>query len=130
MPEGSEIRWKFETEHAENIFFQINDKEKVNPTSAKLFEIQKTVYKSSNYGLFVGGNKLDGDSIFYQLKVVPDAFPSIKLVEIIDSNDNYLRFFEGVIQDDYGFTSLTFNYRIVGRRKQRLAYRRISYQQQ
>ena len=59
-------------------------------------------------------NKIDGDSIFYQLKVVPDAFPSIKLTEIIDSNDNYLRFFEGVIQDDYGFTSLTFNYRIVG----------------
>ena len=114
VTEGSEIRWKFETEHAENLFFQLDEKERVNPTSADLFEIQKKVYKSSNYGLFVLGNTIDGDSIFYQLKVIPDAFPSIRLVEIIDSNDNYLRFFEGVIQDDYGFTSLTFNYRIVG----------------
>ena len=103
MPEGSKIRWEFETEHAENLFFQLDEKERVNPTSANLFEIQKKVYKSSNYGLFVLGNTIDGDSIFYQLKVIPDAFPSIRLVEIIDSNDNYLRFFEGVIQDDYGF---------------------------
>ena len=55
VPEGSEIRWKFETEHAENLFFQLDEKEKVNPTSANLFEIQKTVYQSSNYGLFVLG---------------------------------------------------------------------------
>ena len=113
-PAGSEIRWKFETEHAENLFFQLEKKEIVNPISAGVFEIQKTVYHSSNYGLFIGGNTLDGDSIFYQLKVVPDAFPSIRLTEIIDSNDNYLRFFEGVIQDDYGFKSLTFNFRTLG----------------
>ena len=114
VPEGSEIQWKFETEHAENLFFQLDKKEKARPINTELFEIRKRVYQSSNYGLFVGGNKLDGDSIFYQLKVVPDAFPSIKLTEIIDSNDNYLRFFEGLIQDDYGFISLTFNYRTLG----------------
>lgn len=114
VPEGSEIRWNFETEHAENLFFQLDKKEKAYPISAELFEIRKTVFQSSNYGLFVGSNTLDGDSIFYQLEVIPDAFPSIKLTEIIDSNDTYLRFFEGVIQDDYGFKSLTFNYRTLG----------------
>ena len=113
VPEGSEIRWIFETEHAENLFFQLDKKEKVRTISAELFEIQKTAYQSSNYGLFVESNALDGDSIFYQLKVIPDVFPSIKLTQIIDSNDTYLRFFEGVIQDDYGFESLTFNYRIL-----------------
>ena len=92
MPEGSEIRWIFETDQTENLFFQLDEKEKVNLNRRNLFEIRKTVYQSSNYGLFVENNKLDGDSIFYQLKVVPDAYPSIKLTEIIDSNDNYIRF--------------------------------------
>jgi len=111
VPEGTEIRWVFETEHAENLFFQLDKREKIHPISVELFEIQKTVYQSRDYGLFVGSNTLEGDSIFYQLKVIPDAFPSIKLTEIIDSNNTYLRFFEGFIQDDYGFKSLTFNYR-------------------
>ena len=114
VPEGSEIKWRFETEHTENLFFQLDKKEIVHPISAEIFEIQKIVNQSSNYGLFVDGNTIDGDSIFYQLKVIPDAFPSIQLTEIIDSNDNYLRFFEGLIQDDYGFKSLTFNYRTLG----------------
>ena len=35
VPEGSEIRWKFETEHAENLFFQLDEKERANPTSAE-----------------------------------------------------------------------------------------------
>ena len=114
VPEGSEILWNFETEHAENLFFQLDKKEKTRPISAEVFEIRKIVFQSSNYGLFVENNTLDGDSIFYQLEVITDAFPSIKLTEIIDSNDTYLRFFEGVIQDDYGFKSLTFNYRTLG----------------
>ena len=111
VPEGSEIRWNFETENAENLFFQINRKEEVRRKSADLYEIQKKVFQSINYGLFAVSNTLDGDSVFYQLEVVPDAFPSIQLAEIIDSNNTYLRFFEGIIQDDYGFKSLTFNFR-------------------
>ena len=114
VPEGSEIRWIFETEQTENLFFQLDEKEKFPSIGANLFEIRKTVYQSSNYGLFVENNKIDGDSIFYQLKVVPDAYPSIKLTEIIDSNDTYIRFYEGSIQDDYGFELLTFNCRIIG----------------
>ncbi len=114
VPEGSEIQWSFETEHAENLFFQFDKKEKAHTISAELFEIRKTVYQSINYGLFVSSKALDGDSIFYQLEVIPDAFPSIKLTEIIDSNNTHLRFFEGVIQDDYGFSSLTFNFRTLG----------------
>ena len=117
VPEGSEIRWNFEAEHAENIYFQIKNKETAYLKSANLFEIQKTAIQSSNYGLFIESNKLDGDSVFYFLEVVPDAFPSIKLTEIIDSNDTYLRFFEGIIQDDYGLNSLTFNYRILSKEK-------------
>ena len=45
---------------------------------------------------------------FFIFRGCSDAFPSIKLTEIIDSNDTYLRFFEGIIQDDYGLNSLTF----------------------
>ena len=44
-------------------------------------------------------------------EVIPDAFPSISITEVIDSNDHYLRFFEGTIQDDYGLDKLTFNFR-------------------
>ena len=65
VPEGSEIRWNFEAEHAENIYFQIKNKETAYLKSANLFEIQKTAIQSSNYGLFIESNKLDGDSVFY-----------------------------------------------------------------
>lgn len=113
VPEGAKIHWLFETENAKKLFFKIKQKEVVEQKGEERFEIQKTVYQSSNYGLFVQNNNLNGDSIFYQLEVIKDAFPSIKLSEAIDSNDHYLRFFEGLIQDDYGFRSLTFNYRTI-----------------
>lgn len=109
--EGARLKWIFETVHTKALIVRMDTLRQFATEKNGVFTYQNTFYESQSYGLFVTNNETKGDSIFYTLEVIPDAFPSISITEVIDSNDHYLRFYEGSIQDDYGMDRLTFNYR-------------------
>lgn len=113
VPEGSKLHWKINTQHAEKIYFQLDNKLPLQRTSAFSFEFEKSFQHNATYGLFVENNNLVGDSIFYQIQVITDAFPKIEVSEILDSTNSFSRFYSGLAQDDYGLTKLTFNHRIL-----------------
>ena len=111
FPEGARLKWIFETAHTKALIIRMDALKQFATEKNGVFTYQNTFYESQSYGLFVTSNETKGDSIFYTLEVIPDAFPSISITEVIDSNDRYLRFFEGTVQDDYGLDKLTFNFR-------------------
>ena len=113
IPEGSFLRWKINTQHTKKIYFQLTKKTPLQRISEFSFEFEKSFQQSATYGLFVENNKLIGDSIFYQIQVISDAFPKIEVYEILDSTNTFSRFYSGLAQDDYGLTKLAFNYRIL-----------------
>ena len=56
-------------------------------------------------------NKIDSSKLF--IHVIKDEFPQILVNESSDSLQEGVRYFNGIISDDYGLTSLFFHYSIV-----------------
>lgn len=111
IPAGSKLRWTIDTEHANNVFFHLDSLYKLSQDGVRSFSFEKSVFSSVEYGVFSQNQQLNGDSIYYQIQVTPDAYPSIEVNEHLDSTNARLRFFNGTITDDYGLKSLSFHYR-------------------
>jgi hypothetical protein len=110
IPEGSSLRWLVNTTHTEQFFFQLDGSAPRALKGSSQFVYESTFKKSCSYLLQAQKDSLC-DSIRYQIKVIPDAFPRIAIAENVDSNNTLMRYFKGDIQDDYGFSQLLFHYR-------------------
>jgi hypothetical protein len=113
LPEGTLLKWNIQTEDADHLNLIFGDSLfKLKPSNHNV-SFSKKATKNEGYA-FVPSNKLvpEGDTIMYSLQVIPDKFPSILVNEKKDSTDDNRFYFKGEIGDDYGFSSLNFNYRI------------------
>lgn len=117
LPEGAKIDWSILTENVEHINFSIDDtvhllepsgRDKVS-FSTRAFHSQKYFFAPANS--YVEG----GDTVHYSIQVIPDQFPTIEVDEKKDSINAKRIYFRGKIKDDYGFTNLTFNARILNK---------------
>ncbi|MBV8389415.1 MAG: hypothetical protein JO080_06420 [Mucilaginibacter sp.] len=114
LPAGTTVKWQFHTQNATGIQFDMNN----NRTSAiksgdDAFEHTKRIYKNSFYKISPqNANVSRGDSAAYRINVIADEPPAITVEEKSDSISSKALYFNGKIQDDHGFSSLTFNYKI------------------
>lgn len=113
VPEGTKINWQFKVQNTDEIKLMFNDEILHNENILPLNIFEKTIFKSSPYKIVTTNNFHLSDSIGYTLNVIKDNFPTITVSQMPDSSTN-LYFFEGIIEDDYELTKLTFNYRFVG----------------
>jgi len=115
LPEGTRVSWKFKTSNTREVHIEIGDSAHIlKETLAGRFELEKRLFNSTNYTVrskneFIT-NKMEVD---YFLNVVKDEYPKITMEENVDSNNYRHKYFSGSISDDYGFSSLTFNYKVV-----------------
>jgi flagellar biosynthesis GTPase FlhF len=113
VPEGTIIKWHFLTRDVRNIGLRFKDKSvKSENKNENSFSYASMFKNSQNYTIVPSNEHLvNKDSLTYTISVIPDAYPTIKVVEFKDSVFENHRYFKGMIKDDYGFTALTFNYR-------------------
>jgi hypothetical protein len=110
VPEGTKVNWSLYTENADTVEILWGDKKQyANLISPNNFQFFKRALKSTNYSL-LPHNKLVSttDSINYNFKVLKDGYPIVEAQEIIDSTQLKIRYFKGLIKDDYGFNKLQF----------------------
>ena len=114
IPTGTIVKWELHTQNADGLTFKMNDKQtEATPTGNDLFEHTEKIYKNSIYRLSpISKSVSRGDSASYRINVIADELPSITVNEKVDSISTKALYFDGKIQDDHGFTSLTFNYKI------------------
>jgi len=114
LPEGTKIKWDIQAEDADYIYFVTADKTEQLKSAGTKFVYNKTANKNTGYAIIPSNSFVEfGDTVQYSLQVIADKFPSITVSEKIDStNDNRL-YFKGEITDDYGFSGLRFNYKIL-----------------
>ncbi|MEI7526791.1 MAG: DUF4175 family protein [Mariniphaga sp.] len=114
VPEGSKVTWKFHAKDVRNINFRLNkDKLLLVEEGRQTFVGSSRITGSCTYCVApVNANTLIPDSIVYKINVVNDGYPSIFVNEAVDSLLATNLFCKGTIKDDYGFSKLTFNYRI------------------
>ncbi|HRS53093.1 MAG TPA: hypothetical protein P5250_00105 [Bacteroidales bacterium] len=123
VPAGTKILWNFFTKDTRELILKIGDKEETLKTSDnKVFQYSNKFFTSTNYVVKTTNEfiKKSKDSLVYSINVIPDAYPSIKIEEYIDSILENRRFFKGLIKDDYGFSKMTFNYAFINDEKQKI----------
>lgn len=114
VPCGTILKWQFTGIDVDSLALVFNDSIRVRATQNEgLFEVEKTVYKSSNYNVYIRNSVTEEElALSYNIDVVPDIYPSIEVMRIEDSTRLTRFFFKGVIGDDYGFSALNFHYNV------------------
>ena len=114
IPAGTSVNWAFHTQNATGLYFSLGDKTQLlNPAKTDVFEHSERIIKNTAYKI----NPLNtlvknSDSASYRISVIADEPPTINVEEKPDSVSNKAIYFNGKIQDDHGFSSLVFYYKI------------------
>jgi len=114
IPAGTTVKWLFHTQNTSALSFEMNEQvHNLAPSGDDLFEhieriVKPSVYKLNPQNAFVS----QSDSASYRINTVADEPPTINVDEKPDSVSHQAFYFSGKIQDDHGFSSLTFHYRI------------------
>jgi len=114
LPAGTIVKWQLHTQNATGILFTINNnKSNAAKTGDDVFEHSEKIYKNTFYKISPQNTSVSrGDSASYRINVIADEMPAITVEEKSDSVSSKALYFNGKIQDDHGFSSLTFNYKI------------------
>lgn len=116
IPEGTSVKWNFEANNTDNIRFSFNRGKLIEAERKddNLFQHTARIKNDQAYKLYISNNLVPmADSLAYTINVVKDQFPTISVEEFRDSVNNNLIYFVGNAADDYGLSSLSFNYNIV-----------------
>jgi len=116
VPQGTKVKWFFSTENTDEVVFIGTDStNNLLKSASNEFVFKNRFLRSSNYGLSIANKNLHFlDTIFYSVNVIPDARPSIEVDTKVDSLDQQIRYFKGLVKDDYGFSRLVFYRRFIG----------------
>lgn len=115
VPQGTQILWQFSTKDVDELQVWMDDEWQMPERSgSSRFDYSTRAMRDQRYAL-KATNKFvpERDSLPYRIQVVPDRYPSLEVEERADTATTKLKYFNGLIKDDYGFTRLTFNYRFV-----------------
>ncbi len=114
IPAGTTVKWLFHTQNATALSFQMNGQQyNLNPATNDVFEHTERINKPSIYKLNPQNAVVtQSDSASYRITTIADEPPTIAVDEKPDSVSHQAFYFNGKIQDDHGFSSLTFHYRI------------------
>ncbi len=111
LPEGTEVVWSVLTKNSEGVEFWLNDDKRTFAKDG--FSLKKRILNSTN-GQIILTNKESNkrDTTFFAVDVIRDDYPAIQVEEVQDSVKDGIRYFSGVVSDDYGLSGLTFVYKI------------------
>lgn len=118
IPEGTKVNWRLKTENSEQISFILQQKVHQITVVNNSANFSAIIKQNGNYQI-VPKNQFVSlrDSLSHQLTVIKDQFPDIAVIETPDSLSSKALYFNGVINDDYGFSSLKFRYQIKDKNK-------------
>ena len=115
LPEGTQIKWNIEAMDADYIYFITGGNSEQLKSAGTQFVVNKTANKNTGYAIIPSNSFVEyGDTVQYSLQVIADKFPSISVTEKRDSSNDNRFYFKGEIADDYGFSGLSFNYKVLG----------------
>ena len=122
VPVGTEVTWKFKTQHTEALEIRSSDmNESITPKRLTRDDHiwSKRLMGDLRYSLYLSESSLNyKDSISYGISVSPDAYPEIEVEKFSDTtNDKFLHFI-GRASDDYLLKKVDFVYKIQKEGKQ------------
>jgi len=115
VPAGTKISWVFSTRATRNLRLAFSDTAfNLKPSGENAFAYSTTLLSSKTYSIHTANEFIRSqDSIVYNINVIPDLYPGIQVEERKDSMSTQRLYFKGEVKDDYGFTRLNFNYKLL-----------------
>jgi hypothetical protein len=111
VPEGTQLEWRILPRDADNVVLRMG--EITLDTEAGVggaVMMHHRAMASATYWMVPSNRALGApDSLRYQIHVVPDARPYIRVTESPDSTSRKQLFFSGEVRDDFGFSALKFH---------------------
>ncbi|MDT8414998.1 MAG: DUF4175 family protein [Flavobacteriaceae bacterium] len=113
VPEGTQIRWEIRAKNTSQIVFEDRDSLRNFEKQNNLFVFDKTVQFNQTYALSSSNEALKNhERLQYNIEVVRDEMPVIKVRQLIDSLNPSVQYFAGQLSDDYGLKTLKLVYQI------------------
>ncbi len=105
IPEGTMVSWQISTAHTSQVNL-LSDTEKVSfQDEDGIFSHQQKIYQNLNYQLSISNALFSNyEKLSYQIKVVKDEYPQLKLQTKQDTINQEQRYFFAKLSDDYGLT--------------------------
>lgn len=109
VPYGSKVKWSFKTADVDSLMVNF----KTDTVLMVDDVITRQFFSDENYNISISNEYFNYDNLLsFTVKVLPDFYPEIELVQLNDSSDFSRFFFKGSIHDDYGFNDLKFHVHI------------------
>ena len=113
IPEGTRVNWNFSTRDIEDLDIIFNEKTYSCLNNNENFEFEKRFTETTSYSVNVSNKYVQKKKfVKYVVNVVPDLFPNISVASVQDSLKPFIYYFFASISDDYGFSSLNFQYNV------------------
>jgi len=111
---GTKVAWNFNGIDVDSLYMLLNDSTKVlAEREGDVFKLESKFYQSHAYNVFIRNKVTQAElALSYSIDVVPDLFPEIEVLQIMDSTQLTRFFYKGIIGDDYGFSNLRFHYNV------------------
>ena len=115
IPAGTTVKWQFLSKQTDEILLQFNQLlAHANSKDFAHFTYARKFFMPDAYTVKLSKDKeIKGDSLHFNIDVIPDAFPAIQLEEQKDSINGKFIYFGGEASDDHGLSKLSFNYRFI-----------------
>ena len=116
VPEGTPIQWTFKVSNGNGLRMRLADTPMdVRQGAANTYHANWVASSNTVYWTTPLGDEATGDSLRHRIRVIRDGKPSIRVQEEADSTSRKRRHFTGTVQDDYGFSRLSFVWAFVER---------------
>ena len=113
IPEGTKVTWRLATENSTSLSFLLQNNVYPLLIRENIATFSSVIKNNSSYRVIPKNSFVSAsDSLSHQITVVTDQFPNILVTESPDTLSGKALYFSGTIADDYGFSSLKFNYSI------------------
>ncbi|MBU2974916.1 DUF4175 family protein [Zobellia sp. B3R18] len=107
FPEGTKVTWSIDGENTEVIRLITKDTVQNFSSSKGLFSLNRRVYRDMEYKVSTSNkNVADYEKLSYEFKVIRDAFPAIKVKQVLDSLNPNVAYYAGEASDDYKLSSI------------------------
>lgn len=111
IPEGTKVTWKVKTKNTKKVNFLEGDSIENFGKNENDFAFSKNVYQSFSYQIATSNDKIKNyDELSFDINVIKDQYPELKIKDVVDSVDNRTMYFYGSASDDYGLTKLKLVY--------------------
>ncbi len=108
VPEGTEVTWNIKGENTGAIHLVDKDTVWNFSENSRTFTLSKSILFSYDYQITASNDNVkDYEKLDYSFTVIKDAFPTIKVQQVLDSLNPNTSYYVGESTDDYGLRSIT-----------------------